>query len=392
MSIAIDFIIIVITMLATVYTAGALAKYRRFDFLKDRKGRHETLDGLRGYLALAVLIHHFIITWYWKDTGRWADPPEAYFLNLGRVGVSIFFIITGFLFTEKLLKPNRSVDWLKLYESRVFRLFPIYLFSLLLISVIIFVTQGFKLNVSILELAKQYGGWLVFHGSNINEFPSTGRLNAYVAWTLKYELFFYLSLPVIFFLMFKTKKVGVPIVLALCVIGFLVPTKLYSISSEHLVFFGVGGTVAYALPKMFKLQSVIRTWQMSLLSSLLFLSALIYPSALDVIHVLLISAFFSLIVVGNDMFGLLRLKSSIFLGEISYGIYLMHGIVLYVFFTFSINDITSLVEFTGYRLFMPIVAALTVIISTFTYLLIEKPALTLGRKYLLTGALRKLSK
>ncbi|RWT42584.1 hypothetical protein DN619_17865 [Klebsiella michiganensis] len=49
--------------------------------------------------------------------------------------------------------------------------------------------------------------------------------------------------------------------------------------------------------------------------------------------------FFMLVVLGNDLFGVLSLFSSKILGKISYSIYLLHGVVIYSLFfvLFDIN-------------------------------------------------------
>ncbi len=60
--------------------------------------RVATLDGLRGFLALAVFFHHAAIYHRFLLDGVWALPPSRFYALLGPVGVSVFFMITGYLF------------------------------------------------------------------------------------------------------------------------------------------------------------------------------------------------------------------------------------------------------------------------------------------------------
>ena len=64
--------------------------------------RTSPLDGLRGILALSVLVHHFYITYMWKTGIGWIPPSIDYLNNLGTMSVSFFFLITAFLFLSKI--------------------------------------------------------------------------------------------------------------------------------------------------------------------------------------------------------------------------------------------------------------------------------------------------
>lgn len=171
----------------SVLVAKCIRRHKSFSFLSYRPVRYGAIDGLRGFLAIAVFFHHFIITWYWKTNGIWAKPPETYYQNYGQVGVAIFFMITGFLFISKIIKDDGKTNWFKLYESRFFRIFPLYIFVVLIVTLVAFSDSKFKLNVSSLELVKQYLQWGIFHGGVINNFSETSKVIAGVDWTLKYE-------------------------------------------------------------------------------------------------------------------------------------------------------------------------------------------------------------
>lgn len=367
------------------FLASFVVRYKVFGFLTNRNGRFVTLDGLRGYLALSVLFHHFLITFHWKNNGVWQSLDDVYFQNYGEVGVAIFFMITGFLFTPKLLTSPNKVDWIKLYESRVFRIYPLYFIFIAITSYIAFLNTDFILSENA-NLIKDYFKWFVFYGSSVNNFSDTPIIGSGVYWTLKYEWLFYISLPLIY----TSFKVGgnlakIAIGLA-CILLYLKPINLAynTISTEYFILFFIGGFTSYIANNLKLPNKIIDSKIISLISLISLIYSLSLPKGLTIDKLFFISFFFIITACGNDLFGILRRKSSILLGEISYSIYLLHGFVLYLVFTQApIIDIASL-EFETYLLFMPIVSMIVVSLSTITFLSIERPAIILGRKAIIS--------
>lgn len=71
---------------------------------EDAARRNSPLDGLRGVLASAVVVHHFYINYVMYTTGEWVRPTTQILNNFGAVSVSFFFLITGYLFFLKYRK------------------------------------------------------------------------------------------------------------------------------------------------------------------------------------------------------------------------------------------------------------------------------------------------
>jgi len=376
------------TFIFAYLIANVLAKRHEFSYLSKRKDRFSTIDGVRGYLAIAVFFHHFMVTWYYKNNGIWAEPPEDYFRNYGKVGVAIFFMITGFLFISKLLRNKGETDWLKLFESRIFRIFPLYIFVLLLITLIVFNASNFKLLVDPLVLVKSYISQLCFINSDINNFSQTFIIIAGVNWTLKYEWIFYLSLPLIA-KAFKCGNITSTLLIVLCCMPYIFKINLSPIDSELFILFAIGGVCAQLNQTKLVNSKFFASGWASVISLSSLLIALLYPKTFSVEHILFISIFFFTVSLGNDMFGLFRKKSSMLLGELSYSIYLLHGVILY--FSFTLLNVIDLNELTlnSYLLFMPLLCLLVIIFSTLTYLIIELPFIRYGRRYFISNTLRK---
>lgn len=78
-----------------------------------RLGRRPALDGLRGVAVLLVLVCHVV------DRDR--------LLGLGSAGVTLFFVLSGFLITSLLLEEHERsgrVDLPGFYRRRALRLLP----------------------------------------------------------------------------------------------------------------------------------------------------------------------------------------------------------------------------------------------------------------------------
>lgn len=384
-----DFIASIVALITSLIVAFFLSKLTRFSFISERDSRLDTLDGLRGFLAIFVFFHHYVITYYWKTTDQWIRPPEDYYHNYGKVGVALFFMITGFLFLSKILTLRRSIDWLKVYESRFYRIMPLYIFVLLAISLVVFANTEYQLVSSISELTEQYVRWFFFIGNRINEFADTRTIIAGVDWTLKYEWLFYLLLPVIASIVLSKFRIFSIVLLLTILYLYIKPIPMPLFSTQYFILFALGGLIALAVKMIEIPNKIVDSRLASSLSSVLLLGLIFYPNTMDIVHHLMMFLFFFLVVFGNSIFGILRLNASRILGEVSYSIYLLHGLILYLLFTqFNLYDIKE-IKPEYYVLLMPVVAVLVVLVSSVTFLLIERPFIKFGQKYHTTNFTRR---
>jgi peptidoglycan/LPS O-acetylase OafA/YrhL len=373
----------------SILTAELIGRHSFFSFLKFRQGRYSSIDGVRGFLAISVIFHHFIITWYWKVSGEWTKPPENYYQNYGKVSVAIFFAITGFLFISKIIENSGKINWIEFYESRIFRIYPLYIFVIFIVTLIIF-SSNLKLEVSLGEITKGYIEWLTFHqpGGIVNNFLDTKLVIAGVDWTLQYEWLFYFFLPVITMAIVRLGRFGGLFLFVVCVYLFNKPMQIDSLDTTFLIFFAVGGLSAY-LNRYYKIpNSIIKSKLISSLAALALVFAIFRPITFDLVHVLTIALFFIPIALGNDLFGVFSLPASILLGEISYSIYLLHGIVLYLAFSVFNVAVLKNLSLQEYMVFMPVICVAVIVISAITFVSIEKPSIDFGHKYPLSSMLR----
>lgn len=164
--------------------------------------RIQELDGLRFFAILAVLAVHY----------RPPFRPNLDFMSIGWVGVDLFFVLSGFLITTNLVSLRVTPNPYRVfYWRRTLRIFPPYylvLFSLILLQFI----QGVHLPLNAVLtpifffssfhfMASLQNAWAVVrHGAPLNwhqlsldnHFFKTYREGMNIFWSLSIEEFFYL--------------------------------------------------------------------------------------------------------------------------------------------------------------------------------------------------------
>lgn len=375
-------------MCAAWAVALALTKLPVFAFLKQRSDRFGCIDGLRGYLALLVFVHHYVITWRWRTEGVWVFPDDPYIVNFGKFGVAIFFMISGYLFSSKLSQSDYKLDWYRFYKSRVFRIYPLYLCAMLVVFGYSYFQTAVGDGTGLSQLKSALLHWGIFHGAPVNGFDNAEWMLAGVEWTLRYEWMFYLLLPVFALAMQFHRNVGwLLFVIAIALLVF--QTTIYlpgGFGKLYLYYFSlfVLGGIVVKLAEVLPVRDFFLKYGGSI-ALCSFLGAIFYEDSLSLLHVLLMTLFFIPIALGNDLFGLLKNNASILLGEVSYSIYLLHGMVL--FFVFTVVPIGDSENWNLYLVAMPVVAAIVVIVAACSYIGIEAPGMKLGRRKLKLNSL-----
>lgn len=360
--------------LLVAFATGAVITWR--EGAPPAQGRYSTIDGLRGYLALVVFIYHGCIWYFHLRTGEWQLPSSRFYAHLGSDGVALFFMITGFLFFAKLIDGRtKPIDFGRLLVSRVLRLTPLYLFAVgLLLAIVAWLTSG-SLHEPAARVAGQTLSWLAFTlpGSpDINGLPLTYRIVAGVTWSLPYEWFFYLALPLLALLV----GVRAPVPYLLLSAGSLTGLWLWQPDPKYLLPF-LGGMAAAGLVRWPAFLAFARGTGASLLVlALAGLALTQFPAGWTPAPLALLAAAFALIAGGNSLFGLLTHPASRTLGEMAYSIYLLHGLVLFTMFTFVIGRDEAR-QFSALAHWACAIAATPVVIlvSHVTYRGIERPAM-----------------
>ncbi len=337
-----------------------------------------TIDGLRGYLAFCVFLHHASLWYFYLHTNVWGEPPSRMYVHFGGMSVSLFFMITGFLFFKKLMNNNKKpVDWVYLFVSRILRLFPVYLFAMLLGFIIVFSLSQWKMNNHPLPFLHEISQWIAFTivgKPPINHTKYMDFITAGVTWTLIYEWLFYLSLPIIGLIFFRV-RVNV-IILLLSILFVLIIYKYNLLKPINFYSFGAGLLAAFFVRS--KTFIAVIPQKIFSLIVLLCLIATIYffETSYQIFPLTLIAIAFIIIAGGNSLFGLLSNKISRMMGQISYPMYLLHPILLFITFRFVLGfNKTAQQPVYAYWLIVSVCASALVIICFTMHYFVELPCM-----------------
>jgi peptidoglycan/LPS O-acetylase OafA/YrhL len=367
-----------LVFLLAFFMASVLTKH--IDIPIERE-RDTQLDGLRGILALAVYICHSAAWYHFLHTGSYMQSGPGLYYQLAKVGVFMFFMITGYLFIGKILRERKKgIDWTKFAISRVLRIAPLYLFAICSMLFIIFLESDFQLQDALHVLIPDVFEWLtftVFGAPIINNYENTLLITSHVQWTLVYEWIFYLSLPFVALAL----HVRVPI-FYLIIMSLLLASIYFNTDSLFLPSGFIGGALtalicsSYPNIKNIAIKPIFSVVAIGLviLQGILFPEfAFIQPTKFSAPF---LCASFLIIAAGNNLFGLLTTKAAKYLGKISYSIYLMHGIVLFCTFRFVLGfEFAASLSRFSFGLVMFGITVLLLLVSSVTYYLIEEPAM-----------------
>lgn len=151
-----------------------------------RAGRWEFLDAVRGIAALTVLVQHGLERWT-----TWFRQWSASYLSLGTAGVVAFFLVSGFIIPVSI---ERYGSLKRFWLGRLFRLGPMYYTSFLV----------YMLLASALPRAGLMPLWnghlFRFLLGNLTMMQEPFRVGWALGnyWTLTYELFFYVACSLLF--------------------------------------------------------------------------------------------------------------------------------------------------------------------------------------------------
>ena len=360
-----------ISALFLLFSGLICASASRFskNILISEGGRHEAIDGLRGFLALGVFFHHALINFSYQTSNVWKAPDEPFYVMTGQLGVGFFFMITAFLFWGRVLKSSYRIDWIDLYRSRVRRIVPMYILSVVFLVVIALgktgISEDFRYGAVIKDVARWFG-FSFFGAPDINGLVNTFTINAGVFWTLSYEWKFYFVLPFMGALLAISRRWLVYVLVFLYI----------ALSEEKFLFYFLGGMVVADVYSRVEIRYNIPAWRCDLWFILILCGLMTeFSTAYGFLQSLLSATAFFLMLNGRGVFGLLHTKAAKLLGEASYSIYLLHGVVITV--TLAAARLAGLkwVE-SNYWGVVLLMGLILITVSVLTFRFVELPFLT----------------
>jgi peptidoglycan/LPS O-acetylase OafA/YrhL len=354
----------------------------------DSGNRLQQIDALRGIAALLVLVSHASsgLASYATHFGHTdALYRFAQSVDFGRIGVMVFFIISGFVVASTLNATGANLS--KFAVRRIFRLYPLFWFSVILV---IFFLQGKNELIQLVTDAQSIA-------MNFTMLPTLlgSESLMIIYWTLETELVFYLAAAAVYRSGYLFHPMGLFIlitaligVFAAVMFGALPsPSNLAWKSLSLNLAFMFWGSLFYSVFSESAVKSrLIEKRHLAILGAAVILSpsfytwyrflssgspddfrwAVAYPSAL----VIFAAIFFI-------KARWIRLTSKF--GLISYSMYLLHPAAIIMVVVF-LDHYRIAPEFGHLPLLTFVAIGLAIVMSMVAYQVIEKPFISIGRR------------
>lgn len=369
--------------------------------MQKQNERLHGLDHLRSLAIILVLLFHYKV---YYGVPIWIDG----FSSFGWSGVDLFFVLSGYLITDKLFSEYEKigcVNFKGFYWNRFFRIIPAYLTVVLLYHNFSFIREGRGLQ----PLFKFF---TFTQNISIDMYSNTFSH----AWSLCVEEHFYLLLPVALYIIFSKKLtqktiylIGITIIMGLLIRYSLWELLVKPISGRQKLISALkyiyyptytrldGLLVGVSIAALFRYRPQIKEKIFKYGNSMIILSMLLLTLAYfqfggsvlstkftslgtSLLGFPLISFAYGLLIIAalspDSVLYKLQFWPSKILATLSYSIYLIHKITNHLINTKFADTFTMRTD----QLF--IISLFAAVIGGFTlYITIEKPFLSIRHKY-----------
>jgi peptidoglycan/LPS O-acetylase OafA/YrhL len=372
--------------MAVILLLVASSLFRIIDPAPDAlASRIPAIDGLRGLLAFAVFFHHATIYHAYLTAGVWQLPPSRFYALIGQVGVGFFFMITGYLFWSRAVAARGRLDWSRFFIGRIFRIGPLYWVAVTAMLAVVFQRSAWHLNLpvsSFMHEIVQLFALGLFGFDRINGDPGASLVLAGVTWTLHYEWLFYLSLPILAQVARFGRLHLVFVVTALA--GCLIVTASHVYPASRMpgvcATLFLGGMLSASLRQAGYTVRLNDRLSSAAVIGILGVVLTSFDSGYNLWTPVFLTAAFYLFTNGTSLFGLLTTRAARRLGDISYGIYLLQGLVFAAVFGIGRGRDFALASVPGYWMVIALCALLLLVLATVMHLIVERPGIELGKR------------
>jgi peptidoglycan/LPS O-acetylase OafA/YrhL len=194
------------------------------------------MEGLRGFAVFLVfLVHYFTLATPWIARGSPSDIVGSSLRVVGNAGVDLFFVLSGYLIYGTLLaKPKKFWSFM---QRRIRRIYPAFAAVFLVyVSLSLFLGKESKIPPGAVDGS-------VYLLQNFLLLPGLIKIEPLitVAWSLSYEMFYYLSIPLLIAI-FGLRQRSVQYRIALVGAAVVAAALYCAFNGGHirLIMFGAG--------------------------------------------------------------------------------------------------------------------------------------------------------
>jgi len=325
--------------------------------MESRKIYFPGLNGLRFWAAFFVILHHV------EQFKLWQGMPNLFrnnfFESIGHQGVSLFFVLSGFLITFLLLAEYEKTNHIAVknfYIRRILRIWPLYYLIMILG---LFVLPRFINIGPVAELNEHFTlkvMLFMFMLPNVLRVMEAPIVGANQAWSVGVEEQFYIIWPLLvrtfrkvllkFLILFIILKFSVTILMAVSLDHFLNPGYQYMmylrtiqrfwdlLQIEQMSFGAIGAYVLF-----YKKEKILNVLyhplsQIFMAVGIVFILTVRFKFIGQTLFDALLFTILIINVSTNKNF-ILKLENRLYsyLGNISYGIYMYHTVCIAVVLT-----------------------------------------------------------
>lgn len=327
------------------------------------------IQALRALAVITVILYHF----------------EVNFTKGGYIGVDIFFVISGYLISKSIIKKldDNNFDFINFYFDRMKRLYPALLVTIActyLISFFVFSPADFK-ELSASSIFASVGVSNIYFWLTSGYFDNFTSLKPLLhTWSLGVEFQFYFFWPLFLFLLHRLKKIQIFIILLIITIVsgiiaykylkydatgafFLMPFRIHEFSLGSLVYIIYKKNNGYKI-----LNNFLYVLGVILIFFAIYnfnINTTSFPG--KAVWIPLVGSAL-MIYSGSNLYydKFIKNKFVLYIGEISYSLYLTHW-PIFVFYRYFFPENYSSIKNIS------ILIILTFIASAFLYKFVEKP-------------------
>lgn len=348
--------------------------------------KYQYIDSLRGIAILLVILVHIATVLGFMYYPQFNEHPIfAKFVHNGMYGVLLFFILSAFTLImshyNRIGEPHSTRSFI---IRRFFRIAPMYYLAIVGITFLKFIKIDAPLfglmNIPIGNLLSEIFFISAFFPQYINQYVPGG-------WSVSVEFIFYLFVPLI---CSKIKNLNSALILIMSLVSLsaifssFIETKHYDLN--FILFNPIIQLPAFALGifiYLFLNKAEVGFKKFTLVCLTLFIFAFCYT---PIPYNFLIGLGFSMLIVIQSKFNFRLLSNKLLasIGKVSYSMYLIHFIVIFVLIRFKLTKVSEISDFKTFLFnfiaMYLIVAIITFILAGITYKLIEIPGQNYGHK------------